>query len=638
MRTTLICCATVLCIAAQLPAQTQPSAEHATEPATSPASQPSQSRLAKFKVKFARTPQAALKAQTPAPADAKADEAAQFQADVVAGRWDAVAKAIASFEPDEAKQLYKHVVTELLSGGQQPGGGPPQGVPPEVAVQMARGGGGGGPGGAATYLMPEDVLALIEASPADIDDELLDPLGQLLGRAISKTNVVEPVVARLDKGIRNIGGSDAQSRTRAANLLIIANRPIEAGSFLPALGADLAAVDPKLLDLHSRHLAAAAMQPGGDKQPEALTKAWDVTRALVIHPRAAQKERDAALARALELLPRLSNPVATDWLNDGFTAHPEQGMAALVSAGNSVSQSYLSRDLEKRQRDLAQQKLLVDQLLSRVKGPGDVKRWSPALGAMASLWLQEVEYARNRPSMAQLMQNQRRVYYYGDQQPMPQMNPNEAPPVDPAKLLECAPSEAWLAALEPSLRGAVRAGIVQMYFKNDTPQDALPVIETLAASHPKLAGSLSNELLRSLARLWDVSSNPSRAINYVYSPTGMMMPVMMVTTRSAQVRNINELSNILQRLGKLSIDRPEPGAIVAAFAAAHSQAEVFRLEDVEKVFGPTTRSSAMVSSPSCRRCASDWRRAGGRPACSSRRRPSAPIRKSTPRSRAATSS
>src|SRR5688572_24943451 len=174
-------------------AATAPATSPTTVAATGPTSKPAKRVDAYLKVKFARTPQSVLAALAAKP-DEKAKEHDRFAQDIVAGRWENVAKAIASFEDKEdAKKLYKYLVSELVSpsAGGGGGGGASSGpnVPPEVQARMARQqqqmqmqqqqqGGGGGDGG--PYLLPTDVVAIIELAPTDIEDEQIEQLAQLL--------------------------------------------------------------------------------------------------------------------------------------------------------------------------------------------------------------------------------------------------------------------------------------------------------------------------------------------------------------------------------------------------------------------------------------------------------------------------
>ncbi|MEA2711805.1 MAG: hypothetical protein QOF78_4406, partial [Phycisphaerales bacterium] len=91
---------------------TAPSTGPTTVATTGPTSKPARRIDAFLKVKFARTPQSVLTALSAKP-DPKAKEADRFAQDVVAGRWEAVAKVIATFdEKDDAKKLYKYVISE----------------------------------------------------------------------------------------------------------------------------------------------------------------------------------------------------------------------------------------------------------------------------------------------------------------------------------------------------------------------------------------------------------------------------------------------------------------------------------------------------------------------------------------------
>ncbi|MEA2708515.1 MAG: hypothetical protein QOF78_1116, partial [Phycisphaerales bacterium] len=490
-----------------------------------------------------------------------------------------------------------YVISELVSpsagGG---GGGAPQNVPPEVQARMMRvqqlqqqqqGGEGGGGGGA--YLLPQDVIALIEASPADIEDEQIEQLAQLLSRALAKVNVVEPVVARFEEGIRGLGGkSDDKARLRAAKLLMSANRPLESGKFLPAINEKLHENDPKLLDLMARHLMAVAST--AEQADEPRSRAWELTQALITHPKVEQKDRDAGIARALELWPMIGKAQERAWLKESFSDYHAQGLAVMANVGTTTSLNFTNRDLGKRQVGLQQQKKLVEALLSQ--SGADAKQWSPVLNVLATVWLQEADYTKGRPSQNQMMMSSRRIYgpYGSEETSSRQMNnDNQPPPIEPDEMLESAPPDAWLATLDPSLAVRVRAAVAEMHFKNDEPLKAMPIIESLAAKNPKLAKSLADNLLETDARLWDPNgSQNNRYPSYFYGPYGYMQQSGggIPLTRSAQARNLSELATTLRRLEKLQLPEPlSENALSNAFASAHSPAEVFRIEDIERVFG-----------------------------------------------------
>lgn len=578
----------------------QPAPVPTTSPTTAPTTQTAVARLQKFRVRFNRTPVSSLKAlSTPTPPDM--DEGARFVADVQAGRWTDVGKAIASFPPADAKTLYRHLITELSNPPlpQQPQAGPAGGIveaptrAPGVAPQI--------------FVSPEDVLAIMSVAPGELDADLIDPLGLLLVRAMGPSGVIEPVLARLEQGVAGIGGPTSAGRQKAAILLIGAGRAVEAVPFLPALNADLGSNDIKLLDLHSRCLTALSA-----RDESRASQAWDVTRAYLVHSKATPKDRETAMGRAMELLPRLPKSAVSEWLDLTFRQNSDQGMALLAGTGAAVSQNFLSRDITRRERDLMQQKAVVEQLLSQAQ---ESARWVPLLDALAALWMQEADYTRVRPSVRQLQQQQRVVIDDLGNRTVQTVSSGEPPPLDATQILSSAPTDAWMKVLEPARQAAIRANLAQMYFKNDTPQDALPILELLATSYPKLARDLAADLLRNLSRVWSSTQGSNRASSYYINSSGSYVSVMqnVVLTRLAQARNLAELSLILHRIEKLGGEPPDQGVVVSVFVSAHSPAEVFEMAEIQKVFGPPEkmdREALFSLTQSMRqRLASGWRSA-----------------------------
>jgi len=76
-----------------------------------------------------------------------------------------------------------------------------------------------------------------------------------------------------------------------------------------------------------------------------------------------------------------------------------------------------------------------------------------------------------------------------------------------------------------STRASIRANIAHLRLSNDDTLAAVTQIEALAASHPKLAGELAAEVLRSMARAWDMIQNLSRQSSYMQSQLGYMIAV-----------------------------------------------------------------------------------------------------------------
>jgi hypothetical protein len=141
--------------------------------------------------------------------------------------------------------------------------------------------------------------------------------------------------------------------------------------------------------------------------------------------------------------------------------------------------------------------------------------------------------------------------------------------------------------------------IAELYSKTETPDKALPFIETVAKVQPRTGAELASSFLRA----WAEARNPNRnfqnqnryymngGVYYGGNPYGQPQTGISLT-RAMQVRNIKELAGLLRRFEALSLPKLDNEAMVSAFAGAHSPAEVFKIEDIEAVFGERAKLKA----------------------------------------------
>lgn len=582
---------------------------------------PEQQRLQTLlKLQFDRRPQELLQtlARQLDPAAVRTNEVEQFRDDVVAGRWPAVGEFLAGLPEAQRPQVYRHVLAGLQRVGGPPGmPGMPPGMMPGQAMPGMMPGMMPSP-----VLVPDDVLALADLSPGELTDEWLQPLGQLLSRALSKGNAIEPLLARLEQGTSRLGGEDPPKRAAGVKLLVAANRLNDAGKLLPALGAAREAGDSEALDLHARYNLDLGRQR---QDTNALQLAWDLTQTLltVTNQPASTNNRPAVLReqglrRALELLPLLSGAQGTNWLKASFQERPARGMAILAAAATPPADF---RNAEARLRGLALQHQAVSALLAVVGS--DIAPWRTPLTVMAMNWVQEADVSRQRwREQPRFNQNMDGYYDPEEQMRMQQFNdPNQPQPIAPAELLRLVPDQRWLAQVDASLVPRVEYLGALLRLKTDEPIEAFAIIEKLAPVQPKQAAELATELLRA----WGRSRNPSgdqeammRMRYGMYGPVyyGPGSPYGMggggiALTRAMQNRNLAELAGLAGRLRALSLKDLPPNAVVEAFTAAHSQAEVFRAEDITAVFGPagtwTPESLAPLLQTMRVRLATTWR-------------------------------
>jgi hypothetical protein len=583
---------------------------------------PEEKRLqALLKLKFDRSPNAILKGLA-TQFDAKTastNEVEQFKQMVVLGDWKKVGDYLAKLPPDHGKQVYRYLLKELANSAQpaSPSGGEMQ---PQVMedgqMVMVNQGQQGPANNAAPPLLMTDVLALAEIAPHDLTDGDAKSLGQLLGKLFPRGDAIEPFVADLEKGVKRLGGPASEDRRRAAELLLGANRLAEAVAFFPALDVAKEKLDWRALDQHARDLAARGKR---EKDSKLLVQAWDLNQFIIGNTNAAVTNRDPALQRCMELLPQISRDVGTNWLRERFQADAAQGLGIFAVVNQSVQKGFTDRNADSRRKNLELQKQVVGIFLS--VGDPTQAHWHAALQLMAQGWLQEANWAkqRYRPPQnygAQYDQYGNMISY--ENYPQNYYDGNQVPPLTPDQALAAAPGDAWLMQLDSGLRVAVMRVMADLYSKTETPDKGLPFIEAVAKVQPRAATDLANTFLRA----WAEARNPNRnlqnqsryymnGVMYYGSPYGGQQRGGISLTRAMQVRNIKELSGLLKRFEVVSLAKLDDAALVAAFAAAHSPAEVFKVEDIETVFGDRAKikadTQAGLAQAMRERLAQQWR-------------------------------
>ena len=575
---------------------------------------PEEKRLQELlKLKFNRTAPAildALAGQFDSPKATATNEVERFRQHVILGDWQEVGKFLRSLPRDHGKQVYRYLLRELPSvprpGGEGPAPGQPM-MPPMMPQQQ-------GPANtAAPALVPEDVLGLAGVAPHDLEDEDARLLGQLLGRLLSRGDALEPLLPKLERGVRQLGGREPADRRRAAELLAAANRVIEAGRFLPPIESAREKQDWTALDLHARQLMALGKR---DTDGKVLAQAWDANQFILASPNAVSN-REPALRRSFELMPLIARGAGTNWLRRSFRDTPSQGLIILSAVSQMIQRGLTDRAIDQRQKNLELQKQVVETFLD-VADPAQ-PHWRSALNLLTQGWMQEATYARQR------FQPRRN---YGPQydpygrvtryESPPFIDPNQIPAIPVEQMLTSAPGDGWLQQLDESLRLAARALMTDLCLKAEQPEKALPHIDALAARQPRAAADLANEFLRVWAKTRNPVQQPTSMSYGPYgqvfygpgSPYGMRGPGISLT-RAMQARNVRELSSLLRRLESMNLPALDSDAVVSAFSSAHSPAEVFRAEEIETVFGSLDRikleTLAGLAQTMRERLASQWR-------------------------------
>ncbi|MGE3818315.1 MAG: hypothetical protein AB7I30_02680 [Isosphaeraceae bacterium] len=526
---------------------------------------------------------------TPDPFD---KELKSFQRMVTLGDWPKVKEYLAKLPEEEGKALHRRLVQNLpatVSAGARTmvmeeyssmTGGGVRTVMPQMAMVAEKNAISGG-----------DVIALADAAPKGLDAPLLDALGRLLRASIDQGNAVEDVVGAFQAALKDQDRAKGFPLTRreAAKLLIGANAAVEAGAFLPSPEKAEAENDREALNLLSRHYLALHAK---EKKAEHLERAWTVTQAALADGEVDRADKDEALTRAVELAVKVREELGLSWLEESFTKRPERGMEIIAAIGSAASQGLQTQPMnpEFRKRSLDLQKTAVEALLKA--SPERASSWAPRLGLLATSWLAEADFSQRFDTSTSLGPRMSRdvygnIFYLNDPTSNVNLprNPNMPRAIPVAEVLEARPGEDWVALLDPALKPRYASACSQLYLKVGEDALAFPFVERLAQTHPEKARSLAEEFIRVWTDNHDPNAQRNRTSPYIYMFGFERKAEGIPLTRSKQERNLVDLSNWVRRLRALPIGDLDESLLARAFTTCHSEAEVYRVEAIESVFG-----------------------------------------------------
>ncbi|MFY9342581.1 MAG: hypothetical protein WAT39_08830, partial [Planctomycetota bacterium] len=507
----------------------------------------------------------------PSPAEAQLAEkklqreCEMVQRDVTLGRWEKVGEFLKTLPEKEQKGCYEHFLKVLLAHPQKP---EDQRVPANLQEK--------------NRFAFEDALALAGLAPGGFDKKQVPMISPLVQRAIEAGSVLEELVRLLGVEVGKPAAEQRLDRREVAILLATIGQELEMGPFLP--GADEAekANDREGLNLLARHALAMFAK---EKRNSHLATAWKVTQAALAKGDIGEDEKKEALRRAVELAPKVDEDLGPAWLAESFTSRPERGMEIVATIGGQVAKGFQEKgaDTAYRASGLRLQKTAVDALLK--VAPQLAEQWRPTLGLLAAGWISEAAYSYTNSksdTFGPVMERDEFGNWFWTNRRMGGGGQVQA--VEPVDLVEAQPGAAWAALLDDALEPHFATVSAQLWLKINEPEKAFPFIEQLAATNARKAKELSSEFLR----VWMRSHNPntnSRTNSYMFMYGFEQRSNGIPLTRSKQERNLKELGEWVERLRKLPIGGVDEKLLSDAFVAAHSAAEVYRLETIEKVFG-----------------------------------------------------
>lgn len=495
-------------------------------------------------------------------------EIAEWQKNVTLGHWDKVKDFLAGLDKDEAKAGYTQMLTSLSSTMIRPS---MRRLPPQTHKFAEK-----------NVFSIDDVLALTRLAPVKREKTHLSSIGRILKLAMEQGHTLDNFIKRAKAEIKT-GKKSFATQREVVQIMFGAGQETKSGDFLPTLKEANKAKDHEALNLLAQYYIAIHNEK---KKKEDLEKAWYALQSIFASTKIEKKQKDLALTRAVELAPKVTEGLGQKWLEESFTKHPKRGMEILTAIGSSAARGIESqaRDPDARLKGLKLQSVAINALLK--SSPALTKKWQPTLKLLAGNWLNEAAFSykydqstSRRPSM------QRDAWgnvYYRNWGRFQQQQRYKAIPV--GKLLEIKPSAALIGLLDDSAKPHYSILFAQLLLKVHEEDEAFPYIEELAKSHPSHAKDLVEEFLR----VWSNDHNPNAnrgRTNYFYMYGFRARAEGIPLTRSKQQRNLAELAKWVQRLQKLKLGDLDEELLTNAFTNCHSQAEVYRLEAIEKVFG-----------------------------------------------------
>lgn len=493
-------------------------------------------------------------------------QAERFRMMVIAGDWPAVGEFLKAEAGEDALAIYNIVLTQLQQRDQA--------------------------------LVPDEVIAISDICPAELEEKFIEKLGALLKATQGRGSQAGAVAATIRAGTRHFGGTDPAARKRAATLLVAAGLPVEAQAYLPPLAQARDAKDPELLNLYAVYFAALAKTRQGTERQAAIDQGWAVSLEVLQIPSAPAMQRAKALERALRFLPDMPAETGDAWL---ATLFADPGSDIGWKAIDRVA-TY-SRFMRQQQWG-ADSRLKALQLIKRVgmgvvSGSGErTAEWRTGLNMLTMSVLEEAELTKNR-------------------QPQERM---QTIPAD--QLNTVLPDGAWLVAIDPGLAAKLEVMVATTSGGSGETEVVLSMIRPIVKSDPERARKLAEALISA----WPSFVRPQPRYDeyggyggynpYMYSPYGRRSfggTGVTPLTRAKQQRNLQTLATTLAELRDLGITDLPTDSVVAAFAASHSDAEVYLVADIERIFGPVDAMPNAVrrelASGMRQRLATVWRNA-----------------------------
>lgn len=477
--------------------------------------------------KFTRDPNELLRhlerVGTSDPATLPANE--RFLLRFVTGDWTKVRDELVQMPPDLAVKIYNKMLADLTENRR-----------PVVRL--------------------DDVISLSDVAPADLTNDNIRKLGQLLGIVVPVTETFW-LADRLQKGTGKFGGTDPAKRLLAARLLIAGNFRDLARNYLPPADQLEQIADQAVRD---ELMAFVATQEQREStQRSEVQRIWDENIRELLEPSPVKNrgwDKAKPLAAIAKVITQVPQSTLAPILTELVKTNPDAAMKLLTALERKV-QAERNGDVPTRTANIAAQASVAN-LVADLTSAGE-QPWTQILELMADVWAGEAE---NTFTQKKAATNQQRF-------------------VLPEDLLAQAPAGKWAAALASSTRDRIDVAMSRLILSGANFDQAADRIVEIGKRSARAGAALAEDFLG----VWAKTHNPQipeplrRKFNLPDDARIPVTPIMME-------KNIDSLARMMAQFRQASIAPADYSKVVDAFDLAYSSAETYRTSHIEKVFGP----------------------------------------------------
>jgi len=531
---------------------------------------------------FERSSSALFEAVKAQQSGGKLSESEKFRLALLIGDWAHISAALKTLPREDAEKAYTRLLDSLTTNSQSAAqfyqqssrstastvtydenGNP---IAPSAPQPSQRRG----------LFLSDDFYAVLEASPGDLNASHLPSIASLAKLAIGNAGK-QDFLSRLQKGFQGIGGTNASGRKLAAELLSGIGWMSDAGPYLPLERAEWDNADTLTLVLTMEYFTQTGVEKRDERQ---LKRAAELCAFMMQTSRFGSNDKGIfkqATDRFVKLLPALPAEDAEQLIRENFLIQPAIMIDLILALGEAGQQMSRSSDLKQREQSLATPGVLLGVLEGRRSALPE------AVNVLVMNWLNEAEQTvrAGAPSQEQNMMYQD-IYLYRV------VNTSSRPrALAPDVVLQHAPSATLTRRLNQGLAQRVNLSRLKVTLLNPT-EMTLDTLKNYLKEHPGQEKELCQDYLNSWVKKRMVQpEDPNivrmRLLGYnVAKPPTQGIPL----TRLRQNQNVSEFKNVLAALRELSPEPIEPSVIIQSFMSIHSGAEVYRLEDIEAIFGP----------------------------------------------------